>query len=141
MEAWTRFKQDYQPEIISMEDELKCHTRFVLGHADLKAKIAGVVRRVDFKTSGSVRKHHWLQLGGYELLDPVGSSAILRLDRNIGTYEFLTNEVAGYEMAYLANLYANVIGLYDFHTERAYGTGGNDDSNIRTEDSPTDAKV
>lgn len=139
MEAWARFKKDYDPTIISMEDELKHDYYKVIGHQDIRCLINGE-RRIDIKTSGEVRLKHWLQLGGYELCDPLYLAAILRLDRNIGTYEYVTSEDMRYNMMDLADTYKKLIGVYDFFNQRSYGAESvtHDSNSDSTKDSPTD---
>lgn len=139
MEAWERFKRDYKPEIISMEDELRHDYYKVIGHSDIKCVLNGT-RRLDIKTSGEIRQKHWLQLGGYELCDPLFLSGVIRLDRNIGTYEYVASEDAGYCMMDLTDIYKKLIGVYDFFNQRSYGAESvtHDNSSNITKDSPTD---
>lgn len=137
MEAWERFRRDYNPQIISMEDELKHEHYKLIGHQDIRCIVNGE-RRIDIKTAGDVRLKHWLQLGGYELCEPLYLAGILRLDRNIGTYEYVTSEEAGYTMIDLSDTYKQLVKVYDFFNPRPYGTERvmNDNSNS-TKDSPT----
>ncbi len=116
MEAWVRFKEDYKPRIISMEYEMRNENRGIVGHIDMLVDIGQNKLILDIKTAGSIRQKHWLQLDGYAWLQPEfdGKIAILRLDRNIGVYEY---EERGVEQP---SLFVQALNLYDFYLQRAY---------------------
>ena len=114
MEAWDRFKLDYAPNILKAEFEVRHEGMKIIGHADMLATCNKETTLIDIKTAGSIKPKHWVQLAGYwSLLGDlsVDSVAILRLDRNIGVYEFEVRKPQ-------PELFWALAQVYDFYTER-----------------------
>ena len=114
MEAWDRFKLDYAPSILKAEFEVRHEDIKIIGHADMLATCNKKTMLIDVKTAGSIKPKHWVQLAGYwSLLGDlsVDSVAILRLDRNIGVYEFKVRKPR-------PELFWALAQVYDFYTER-----------------------
>jgi len=86
MEAWGQFKYDYNPVINKSQLEVKSESQKLVGHIDLV--IGATV--VDVKCSSSIKDNYWLQVAKYADMLPtdVDGVAILRLDKNLGTYQF-----------------------------------------------------
>lgn len=92
MEAWKQFKADYAPDVTACQLEVKDDARKIVGHIDL---VFGS-RVVDIKCASSIKPNYWVQIATYKSLlpNPPLGLAILRLDKNLGTYQFMTHEQA-----------------------------------------------
>lgn len=92
MQGWKQFKADYKPEILMMETELKQERLKIVGHRDMLVKVGEKFVILDLKTSSFIQQKHWLQVGKYADIDFEGKDliGILRLDKNLGIYEYKT---------------------------------------------------
>ena len=90
MEAWRQFKSDYQPVITACQKEVMSEAEKLVGHIDI---ILGATV-VDIKCASSIKDNYWLQVAKYAdlLTVDVDGVAILRLDKNLGTYQFVKKE-------------------------------------------------
>ena len=90
IEAWESFKRDYCPVVKATQVRLVDGFSKVVGNADIVTDNT----IIDVKCSTSIRDNYWLQVAKYyEMLDvdmfpTVCKTAILRLDKNLGTYEY-----------------------------------------------------
>ena len=87
MEAWQQFKSDYSPNVTATQKEVLSEEEKVLGHIDLI--IDATV--IDVKCAASIKDNYWLQVAKYSDMLPVDVDGvgILRLDKNLGTYQYV----------------------------------------------------
>lgn len=111
MEAWKQFKSDYQPVITSVQQEVKSDAQKLVGHIDL---IFGATV-VDVKCASSIKDNYWLQTAKYSDLLEVDTDgiAILRLDKNLGTYQFIRKEQS--VVNDLVKVYDGLLGAYRYY--------------------------
>lgn len=111
MEAWKQFKSDYQPTITGVQKEVKSDTQKLVGHIDL---IFGATI-VDVKCASSIKDNYWLQTAKYsDLLESdTDGIAILRLDKNLGTYQFTKKEQS--VVNELVKVYDGLLDAYRYY--------------------------
>ena len=87
MDAWVKFKSDYSPNIKAVQIEVKDDIHKLIGHIDLI--MDNMV--VDIKCASSIKANYWLQVAKYSQMYGADFKevAIIRLDKNLGTYEFV----------------------------------------------------
>lgn len=110
MEAWVAFKQDYLPKVDGVQIEVKSEADKLLGHLDLV--LDGVL--VDVKCASSIKPNHWLQVAKYakmSLLD-IKDVAILRLDKNLGTYQYA---LCPYDKEVLVRVFDGLLEAHRFY--------------------------
>lgn len=88
----------YKPSVIDTEFTLFDTCNRVAGTCDLKVMLEGKIVYIDIKTSSKIYKKHWVQVSKYLEMDCIerhkGEAtqnfrpAILRLDKNLGIYEY-----------------------------------------------------
>ncbi len=95
MIAWDAWKTDYAPSNIEFPSTLFCEKRLLAGTPDFIWKDGDELS--DIKTSNSVRESYFFQLGAYASLLPKTPKriSVLRLDKKLANYEFVTNESVG----------------------------------------------
>lgn len=124
MEAWKQFKADYSPKILSTQLEVKSDSEKLVGHIDLIFNN----RVVDVKCASSIKPNHWLQVAKYSdmmttlqmneldnLQEKQRGIAILRLDKNLGTYQFMTHEQAEVNWTECVNVFDGLLGAYRYY--------------------------
>lgn len=85
IEAYRRWKEDYSFVIEQMEQSVQSDAQKVIGHYD----IFGQKTLLDIKTSSKINDKMWLQVNKYaQMRGGCDNVAILRLDKNLGIYEF-----------------------------------------------------
>ena len=109
MEAWNQFKQDYQPNVISTQKEVKSEPQKLVGHIDL---IIGATV-VDVKCASSIKDNYWLQVAKYldMLENDINDVAILRLDKNLGTYQYVVKN----NVRELVSVFDGLLEAYRFY--------------------------
>lgn len=120
MEAWKQFKQDYQPNIQHSQIEVKLEYEKLVGHIDL------IMNNfvTDIKCASSIKDNYWLQVAKYS--DMFGGSevctktqieglAILRLDKNLATYQFVTNKQAGINWDECIEVFDGLLKAYRYY--------------------------
>ena len=113
MEAWESFKKDYQPKIKATQIEVKSEREKLVGHIDLI--MDGMV--VDIKCASSIKDNYWLQVAKYADMyrtDLLGL-AILRLDKNLGTYQFVKSHQANKQPNLLVDVYNGLLEAYRYY--------------------------
>lgn len=112
MKAWEAFKNDYSPKISITQQVLKDYDLGVIGHLDLLTD-----RIVDVKCASSIKPSYWIQTAKYSDMHSKGvlGTAILRLDKNLGVYQYLTNEQAGYSVKDCIAVFDGLIKAYRFY--------------------------
>lgn len=111
--AFTSWRQDYGfPQLIG-GSTLFCDKRMIAGTPD--SYMGNTL--IDFKTSREVKASHFVQLGAYASLMEKQPSrlAILRLDKQNGMYEWVTNEKVGMEVEQCINAFTYLLGYYRFY--------------------------
>lgn len=94
VKAYQKWKEDYQIDV----KQLKAGTRLfndktkICGEPDILHHIIQTV--IDIKCSGSIRETYWLQTEWYARNLHYGKKAILRLDKNLGIYEYEVRELS-----------------------------------------------
>lgn len=133
MGAWEQFKVDYKPAISAMETEVQDEGLKVVGHIDSLMEIGGSLVVMDFKTSSQVNLKHWLQVSKYaemgRIFDKVG---ILRLDKNLGIYEYQEREFD----ERLVQVFNSMAMVHRYFNPN--GDNAEEDANGTTDDSSTD---
>lgn len=140
MQAWEQFKEDYQPIIQTMETELKDEENKVIGHRDMVITFPGTndIFTVDLKTSSGIKPKHWLQVAKYHHMDyNCGGIGILRLDKNLGVYEWQTKFEDNEEL----NVFNSLITVYRFFNPTPMESNlGEANGNSSATHSSTDSK-
>lgn len=113
MEAWESFKRDYNPLVTQYQVEVKDEAHKVIGHIDLILNN----RVVDVKCAASIKQNYWLQVAAYSEMYPpdVDGVAILRLDKNLGTYEYKTNEQAEVNWTECVEVFDGLLKAYRYY--------------------------
>mgnify|MGYP001569419685 CR=1 FL=1 len=121
MEAWKQFKQDYNPRSLRTQIVVNDGLARVTGHVDLITDNT----LIDVKCASSIKHNHWLQVGAYySMLDQVmyngiSEVAILRLDKNLATYQFMTIRQAGYTPTKCSEVFYGLLEAYRFYQTKA----------------------
>lgn len=85
IEGYNKWKEDFGFVIEDMEQQVVDNDALVVGHYD----IFGEKTLVDIKTSSRVNLKMWLQVNKYaQMRGGCDYVAILRLDKNLGIYQF-----------------------------------------------------
>jgi len=113
MEAWEAFKRDYQPKITATQVEVMSPSEKLIGHIDLI--LNNMV--VDVKCASSIKPNYWIQVAAYEMMleQDIDGLAILRLDKNLGTYQFLTHEQAKVNWTECVDTFNGLLTAYRFY--------------------------
>lgn len=113
MEAWFKWRERY-PEPIIFPDTAYDDKRRIAGTPDFYMTESKIL--VDVKTSMSVYENYWLQVGGcYSSLPfdfEIKDVAILRLDKPVGDYEFVTANSAELDIDILRMGFNGLINFY-----------------------------
>lgn len=111
MEAWKQFKEDYQPNIQSMQVQVIDKTQKLIGHIDIKTD-----RIIDVKCASSIKQNHWIQVSKYTVMHgELTVPAILRLDKNLGTYEYKTAEQAKISVLDCVKVFDGLLEAHRFY--------------------------
>jgi len=115
MDAWHKFKQDYDPIIEACQIEVKSEEQKLVGHIDLIMD----GRVVDIKCASSIKQNYWLQVAKYldmkNMTELVDSTAILRLDKNLGTYQFMVDTQAKIDNKKCVEVFDGLLTAYRFY--------------------------
>lgn len=114
MKAWGDFKRDYEPKIQAVQVEVKDEEKKLIGHIDLVMNN----RVVDVKCASSIKDNYWLQVAQYENMyyEPaLFGLAILRLDKNLATYQFMTHEQAKISPAQCRKVFDGLLEAHRFY--------------------------
>ena len=113
MEAWESFKRDYGFEVKACQVEVKSHSEKLVGHIDLI--MDNMV--VDVKCSSSIKNNYWLQVAKYAEMyrEELLGLAILRLDKNLGTYQFIKSHQADKHPSILVDVYNGLLSAYRYY--------------------------
>lgn len=113
MEAWRLFKADYNPAIQMIQKEVKTESQKLIGHIDIIMN--GLT--TDIKCASSIKQNHWLQVSKYDNMLPFDTdgTAILRLDKNLGTYQFITGRQAHIDRLACVKVFDGLLGAYRFY--------------------------
>ncbi len=112
MEGYRKWQKDYNyPNIISMEQTSFCEERKVAGTYDIEL----IDTLVDVKTSNQISINYWVQNAIYNRISKLNKKyiAILRLDKNMGIYEY---EVREMDEA-LVEVFDAHLELYNYYKE------------------------
>lgn len=125
MEAWEAFKRDYAPTITGVQIEVKSDGDKLIGHTDLVMNY----RIVDVKCASSIKPNYWLQVSKYlhmyrdpetgEIDTEIDGIAILRLDKNLGTYQFMTHEQAEINIENCVKVFDGLLMAYRYYQPTA----------------------
>lgn len=150
MEAWEKFKKEYDLKIVDMEKRLYSDVYMVTARRDMLAVINGKRTLLDLKVTGAIRPKNWIQVAMNALFEEenggehIDELAILRLHKNLGEYEFVSrpNEDR-YRIVFEGMLNAYRFFQEEQSSKKAKGTGEEYDTgnNNITEDSPTDSTL
>lgn len=117
MKAWGDFKRDYEPKIQAVQVEVKDEANKLIGHIDLVMND----RVVDIKCASSIKDNYWLQVAQYESMYesdfPFLGLAILRLDKNLATYQFMTHEQAKISPAQCRQVFDGLLNAHRFYNK------------------------
>lgn len=157
MQAWDFFKRDYDPIVLDMEHREYDGDLGVTGQWDMFCVIDRALdgRKVgntllDLKSTGAIRMKNWVQAGMYARMKQnrdgvkIDSLAILRLDRNLGEYQF---EVRPFEQYYV-DLFYNHLNLFRYYNQeepkalnKEEGKAHGSNSAVTTEVNPTKEEI
>lgn len=90
--AWLKWKEDYSPKRLLFPETGYCNSRMIAGTPDIYWEDA--LTLIDIKSSKAIHENYFFQLGCYASLLPcrIETLAVLRLDKELGEYEFVTNK-------------------------------------------------
>lgn len=109
--AWLSFKQDYSPKVEGFQMELLEPANDLIGHLDLLTDW-GVI---DVKCASSIKPNYWLQVSKYgQLVGVYSNVAILRLDKNLGVYEYKTAEQVGVQPEQAVKVFNGLLDAYRY---------------------------
>ena len=114
MEAWEAFKKDYSPKFSHVQREVRSDVDKVVGHIDLISSN----HIIDVKCASSIKPNYWLQTAKYWEMagaDEYLGIAILRLDKNLGTYQFKTNIQAGIDIMECVLIFDGLIKAHRYY--------------------------
>lgn len=97
MTAWEKFKKDWPLKIKTIESiQPELTDGEIIGHPDIVTEW-GII---DIKTSRAIQPRYWTQTAKYAQMAGKPKIAILRLDKELGIYEFKEQgqEVIDYEL-------------------------------------------
>lgn len=140
LEAFGKWKADYEPKLVKAGEVLRNESLMLQGEYDLLLEPSTII---DIKCSSSIKPSYWLQTAMYAFMlggcDKIG---VLRLDKNLGIYEYQTRD---YDPN-LVEVFLGLLNTYRFFTVGANGSlsstirpNGSGDSHVQ--DSPTDNSV
>jgi hypothetical protein len=113
MEAWRQFKSDYSPKIVDCQKEVKDEENKITGHIDLLTD-----RVIDVKCSSSIKDSYWLQTCKYSEMNGFSlGPAILRLDKNLATYEYKTIEQTNFTYGECVRVFDGLLKAYRFYNK------------------------
>ena len=114
MEAWLSFKRDYQPNIVSTQMEVTNHVQKVVGHIDIVWD-----RIIDVKCASSIKDNYWIQTSKYDYDYPgaLEVPAILRLDKNLATYEYKLMSDTRFNRVQCVKVFDGLLEAYRFYNE------------------------
>lgn len=113
IKAFNSWRADFANPELNNGKTLFCEKRKIAGTPD--AMWGSVL--IDFKTSREVKASHFVQLGAYASLmeEKPKSLAILRLDKQLGIYEWVTNEKIGVTVDQCMASFNYLLGYYRFY--------------------------
>lgn len=113
MEAWECFKRDYSFKAEECQEEVRDEEAKVLGHLDL----LGLDRLIDVKAASSIKDNYWVQTAKYSDIKFGGLviPAILRLDKNLGTYQFIDILQAGVDQMECVRVFDGLLAAYRYY--------------------------
>lgn len=117
MEAWNQFKQDYSPVIKATQTVLVDAMSKVTGHSDIITDNT----LIDVKCSSSIRDNYWIQVSKYydmievDEFQTVSRVAVLRLDKNLGTYEYKTDIDAKISKSECVRVFDGLLAAYRYY--------------------------
>ena len=117
MEAWKQFKQDYSPRSLKTQIEVNDALAKVTGHVDLLTDNT----LIDVKCASSIKDNHWLQVAAYysmldqDMYSSISDVAILRLDKNLATYQFMTIRQAGHTPTECSRVFDGLLEAYRYY--------------------------
>ena len=90
MKAWDRWRDDYNLDILTMEQVVYSDTLGVAGTYDFRT----IDTMGDIKTSMCISEDYWIQVAFYNMVSGLNlpKLGILRLDKTIGEYEWVVRE-------------------------------------------------
>ena len=115
MEGWESFKKDYGLHVEACQVEVKDEESKVIGHIDL----IGWNRVIDVKCASSIKPNYWLQTSKYSSMkfkSPV-MPAILRLDKNLGTYQFMDAMQAKVSVIESIKVFDGLLTAYRYYNQ------------------------
>ena len=149
MEAWEKFKKEYDVRIVDMEKRIYSKRYMVTARRDMLAVINGERTLLDLKITGAIRPKNWIQVAMNALFEEenggehIDKLAILRLHKNLGDYEFVKRDNEDrYRVVFEGLLSAYRFFHEEQSSQKAKGTGeeyGSEYTN--TEDSPTNSTL
>ena len=120
MEAWESFKKDYQPVVKECQFEVSEQVSKVVGHVDLLTDNT----LIDVKCASSIKANYWIQVSAYYSMLPqdkfnqMGTPAILRLDKNLATYQFMTLRQAGLNLTECINVFEGLLNAFRYYNPK-----------------------
>ena len=115
LQAFLKWKERYHVENFQLPPRLNDEAIGLTGQPDFlwidKKEL------VDFKTSKEIWPSNFFQLGGYKRLGiDAKTVAILRLDKEIGEFEYITNEMIGLSLESLVDAFEANFKHYQYYT-------------------------
>ena len=117
MEGWESFKRDYGLHVEAAQVEVKEESQKVIGHIDL----IGWNRVIDVKCASSIKPNYWIQTSKYSAMKYFSPliPAILRLDKNLGTYQFIDAIQAKVNPTQCVKVFDGLLEAYRYYQPKA----------------------
>lgn len=93
--AWNKFREDYCviTSCVEVGKRIFCEQTKITGEPDLILK-GRELEVLDIKCSSEIRTNYWLQTNWYATKLSIPLRSVLRLDKNLGVYEYERREVS-----------------------------------------------
>lgn len=139
--AWEKWKNDYAPGELLFPETQYDDVRLIAGTPDIYWPLRRMI--IDVKSSKMVRPSYFFQTGGAyagfkSLPFPVERVGILRLDKELEDYEFVTNEQLGLSLPLLQKGFNGLVDYYKVYKlvqstlkpkEKVYDGNDSEDAN------------
>jgi len=113
--AWILWKSVFLPDELIFPETHYCEIRKIAGTPDIYW--LGAQDLIDVKSSKTIHENYFFQLGCYASLlpYPIKRLAVLRLDKELGSYEYVTNEKMGLSISDCVNAFNGLLIYYKIY--------------------------
>jgi len=117
--AYIKWIEEYDPAIKTMEKTVYSEEWGIAGTYDILLEDRAIV---DIKTSRMISPTHWIQLAAYAQMEgDIQAIAVLRLDKNLGVYEYKVREFE----QYYVDVFVSLLNAYRYYKHEEERNGSN----------------